>query len=639
MILTAIQNRRNTILGTFFVFLLSMSMLSFGLDIFRSNPRDELIIKVNDQEIPFDTFYRERKMLEERYQQMFGPNYSQFMKMMAGNLNNQVIDKLVNDTLIRQLAVALDFSSPSAKLLREKLQEIFPKGFSSESYLSLLQNLGMTAKQFEDEVRSSLINEQFVKLIDDISFSTKHALKNEINKVLRKYNITLIEADPKLFTSDRIPSESEINKFIKKEKSVFILPSKVKYNFLIISDSTFPNLIKFENEDIETYYTTNVHKYQTVPKVKLQKIKINFSNEEEKKKIIKEAQKLITELSEGLSFDLAVKAFTVEATRSLGISEWISPNESIPELEEVIWRLDVASGPEIVETKDSIYVVKVIDYLPPKDKPLSEVKDLIITELKKEIAPSFMNTKSQELFKLWNSSNLSLLDFCKSNSLKCSSSNSLLDSSKDPENVPIGLTQKIINEAEREDNDDNKFSLDFNESQVITEVIKYQEPQLPKLNDEVREKASKLMRKADSDKSARKQLLTVLDVATRTSKPLADITLDPRLVKSGKILILQDQNSAKYLTPELKERIESLNKTPFLIKKINEYDNKFFILSVNEFIIPDAKTIDKEKDKIGEKLASKESELLKQSILNSLKASSEIIVPPNISSYGNSSDN
>ena len=86
---------------------------------------------------------------------MFGAQFDSAMQMLGNNINSQVKDQLIDESLIASAASALDLEAGDRQI-EEMLRTYFQ---SSENYRDFLAVKGVSASQFQEELRASLKRE------------------------------------------------------------------------------------------------------------------------------------------------------------------------------------------------------------------------------------------------------------------------------------------------------------------------------------------------------------------------------------------------------------------------------------------------------------------------------------------------
>ena len=152
MILQTIHKYRRTLIGVTFILLMGLSLSGLGVNAFQSlsdSKSGNYAIKINTREISFP----------------------EFAKFNRGNKQDpqRTADRLVNSSLLEQAAENMGFRSGDDVVKQIVTQEIFRGSFSSSLYQGFLQQMGVSANEFESGLREEAQRGQLTQLLGDVS--------------------------------------------------------------------------------------------------------------------------------------------------------------------------------------------------------------------------------------------------------------------------------------------------------------------------------------------------------------------------------------------------------------------------------------------------------------------------------------
>ena len=637
-----LQNYRKTVLGTLFTMILSLSMLGFGINLFiePSTPDD---IKINSEKIPLREFYRQKRVEENRLRRMFGARFGAMAEQFAGVINQNTLDQLISRELLNQFSDILGLSGPgNKKLKRELVKQLFPQGYNKRMYQSMLQDVGLSARRFEEEFRSSLRVDQIRALIQDSSLATPTETRGEVVKNYTRFSFNFLEANLDKFEAREYhqATEEELQEHYQSNTSSFTEPAGVSFKYIQFDKDKFKGLIEFTTDDLKSYYSNHQDRYRSETRLKMQHIQIDLDEDSEKRETQKkDAEKLLTRIKEGLSFESAVKNFSSDlATRdSDGITKWLKRGELSDELDQVVWRMTEASEPELVESGQHLHIVKlgglksgaVISF----SKALSRVKE----DYSKELGPAFLGAKAQELYYGWISTETQALSsIAESNQLEVFSSNGLVSSDSIPEKPEIAqLASEILGYPNQ-----NKLLIELQNGPALVSVLERTNARV-KPFEEAREEVAKSFYKSKTKEFAKIALSKLAkDVDEKGKKTKNDPSLASRLeqltdlpsgVRFGKSQgISKSQvkaHAAPFDDPLLMEKLIHLSSKEGVISEVLESNNRLFLFEVVGRTLPSESVIREHLSEYLERSSQLNTNLVLQSLVNSLKAKADISVP------------
>ena len=221
------RSKSRSIVGIAFTLLLVISMVPFGMDLSSRQSRP-VAITVNDTEIDYGKFEREQLMVEARLRQQFGEIYEQLSKSM--NIKSMTKDQMIDNQLLLELADKLGIATGDTQLTKG-VRTFFGENFSNEMYSSFLTRFGLTAKEFEEDLRDKIKLVSLSSMLEDFNTPSQKELASQAEKVLSKVELEYLSFDPKSFIEKVMPAEDEkLKQIYEKESAKYELPAKVSYS-------------------------------------------------------------------------------------------------------------------------------------------------------------------------------------------------------------------------------------------------------------------------------------------------------------------------------------------------------------------------------------------------------------------------
>jgi parvulin-like peptidyl-prolyl isomerase len=149
--------------------------------------------------------------------------------------------------------------------------------------------------------------------------------------------------------------------------------------------------------EIKEYYQQNINKFASPPKVKPRHILLRNRKEAEQVKEKLRKGEDFAKLAKEYSIDLPM---AIEGGGSMGI---IEKGKTLPELEKVLFTLNVGEISDIVETRFGFHILTVDEIVTTQYRPLDEVSEIIkntITVQKEEKAFNEMYGKLEKNAKI-----------------------------------------------------------------------------------------------------------------------------------------------------------------------------------------------------------------------------------------------
>lgn len=375
--------------------ILGLVILTFavsGVSSYFADNSDQAVAVVNGEEITrtrFEqSFQNERARMEQQFGEMFAslaanPEY-------MNNFRNSVLDRLINETLVKQhakemgLAISDEFLINTIRAMPEfQLDGVF----NNDRYLALLRQNNLTANQFRDMLREEFSRNQLVVGIAGSEF----ALPSELKKLMvlqqqsRDIEYAMLKAAD--FAKDVEVTEQKINDYYQLNQKQFATPEQVSLEFVELKGSELAKSITVTDEDVQAYYDAQQTRYQTEERRRVSHILLEITDDEAK--VQTQANELLSRLQAGEDFAALAKEFSADtvSTEVGGDLDFISKDVMEPEFEQAAFALaNVGDLSAVVKTSFGFHIIKLTDIEAAKVKPLAEVKDSIIAAVQLEKA-------------------------------------------------------------------------------------------------------------------------------------------------------------------------------------------------------------------------------------------------------------
>jgi peptidyl-prolyl cis-trans isomerase D len=209
------------------------------------------VAKVGNVEITMGELQKSYSRMYAQYNQMFQGNFDEEKAKQFG-LQRQALQQLTQQALILNLANEYDLEISDTELLAElKTQEFFFKDgvFNKEIYKQVLSRNNLTMKEYEDDLKKSLLIEKTLKLLPvEVSQSEKNIIDTIMN-IADKINYKVLsQNDIKVDTSD-----AALQPFWEQNKNNYL--TDVSYNVNVVKQETLKNI--YGDAKIASYYADN----------------------------------------------------------------------------------------------------------------------------------------------------------------------------------------------------------------------------------------------------------------------------------------------------------------------------------------------------------------------------------------------
>lgn len=330
---------------------------------------------------------------KEDYQTLYGNIYNYYSKMSGGkldeqtakalNLQNMAVQTLVNQALLQNFANELELRVTDEEVANKiASMEPFQKSgkFDKESYTLALKNVGMTPRDFENQLKKELLIEKAYTVLQPSVGQEELAAISTAALSKDRVGIKIIDAANFV----KPASESDIKAFWEKNKAKF----KSEPQFDIESIEVPSANIVVSEEDLKREYAENGSAYYKDGK------KISF--DEAKSLVIKNA-KIKAAKKDALKKYVELKEGRLKGKQigNLRLSSAPIPNEIKAELSKV--KEPTTLKPILLG--DNFVVLKVTKFSPSREMGYEEAKPIAKMAVERENALKAMKEEAAKLLK------------------------------------------------------------------------------------------------------------------------------------------------------------------------------------------------------------------------------------------------
>lgn len=611
-------------------------------------------IAIDDTSISFRDIENERRELDRIFRQQFGPQYFRILSQLNINVQQQAVDRAIQNALLTREASKIGFASGPGAVANQLAAEFGSLPDPRQQYSAFLDSIQMTSQEFERRLEQGLLRAQLEQLIQNASIPSERELAGAVRLEKTKYSVSYVTLSGDSFLSEvPDPSADSIAAYYEDNASDFEIPARVSYGFVDLEPSKFLDVVELFEDDIEIYYTDNEHEYTTPERRTVRVIEVRTPSpaskdppaaaptgteppEKTKEQI---AEELLAKLGSGGTFaDLAKKHSAHESASTGGLLE--SATE-----QELAAKVGAASAQEIFSlpqgkpqvlssgSATGALIALVEEVKPLTVTPLSEVRAAIEERIRAREAPAFVAAKAEEWLEDWRKQGVPLKDFIASEqlaprNLELKDSGGLRDASQDPEGFG-GLSAKVLEQV-----DDTRLLLDLGNRIVLAEVSEFKAPEVQTLEQVTPTIVSELRKSAAATRAKEVAQLIVDGLRSGTHK-----SLEQAAAASGQALLkltdlTRDQATAPFNENPLKRAVFSALQAPLLPSEVLTKDGQHFVVQVDSLTTPSESEVLAAIKEAREEEANALSGVVLASMLNQLKANSKIDISAGVIGQG-----
>lgn len=236
----------------------------WGINSYFTASTDNSVATVNGDEISPADFQRAYQQQYARLQQFYGPSFRPGM-IDEKQLQQQVLDGLINETLLNQQVTKLHYSVGDQQLVDsiQKMQAFQVDGkFSAQAYSSALAASGMTPAEFETRDRQSIEVGQMESSIQDSAIATPTELAARIAARDQQREIAYINVNTVYFLGAQQVSDADVAAYYKAHGDQFMTPEKVSLAYVDLNEADLAKQAQASDADLQAMYQQQLDSFK-----------------------------------------------------------------------------------------------------------------------------------------------------------------------------------------------------------------------------------------------------------------------------------------------------------------------------------------------------------------------------------------
>ncbi len=365
----------------------------FGIDFyFRNTDTAGSLAKIGDARISEVEYSQALRQAQDKMREMMKGNPDPTL-LNSPQLKESVLNELIERKITISHAARAGMTISDAELQKmiaavEAFHDDQGK-FSRERYRQLLQGQGLTPATFENQVRTNIMLEQVRGVYSGSAFVPDSVADRLLKIREQEREVSQVLFSPADYSKQVKISDPDAEKYYAEHKGDFVVPERVKIEFVVLSLEAYQRGIEVSDEEIKKFYLDNQSRYQTAEERRASHILIPAAasvTPEEKAKakalaedLFKQAKanpKKIGELAAKFSKDPG----SAEKGGDLG---FFGRGLMVKPFDEAAFAMKVGDVAGPVETQYGFHIIRLDAIKAVQTTPLESVKAQIVEEIRK----------------------------------------------------------------------------------------------------------------------------------------------------------------------------------------------------------------------------------------------------------------
>ncbi len=380
-----------------------------GISSYIQGGNTDTLAKVAGEKISQQEFDEALRNQMDQMRQRFGNQFDEAV------FNTPAVKESVLNNLIAQYVLKAEVKKAHLSVPDLVLQQtisgtpglILADGsFDNEAYKRILAAQGMTPVMYESRLRQDLAQQQLINAVQGSAFPSK-TLITQLNEIMgQEREVQSLHFNTADFVKQVNITDAMLKAYYDQNSVQFSIPEKVKIEYIVLNGDAIAAQMAVSDEDIKAYYDQNIKNYSIGEQRRASHILIKVDKKasaaekaaakakaEEVLALVKKQPDHFAELARQYSQD--------EGSASAGGDlDYFSKGMMLKPFEDAAFKLKQNETSGLVESDFGFHIIHLTGIKPASVKPLTEVKEQIASEIKKqkaskkfsEMAETFTNT-------------------------------------------------------------------------------------------------------------------------------------------------------------------------------------------------------------------------------------------------------
>jgi len=318
----------------------------------------------------------------------------------------QIVNQLVFERMLELEAKRLGLRVTDEERA-ERIRQMMPTAFAGETFVGMdryaaevEQRTGLGVAEFEELVRQALLEEKFRRLVTDGISITPEEVQQEFRRRNEKIKIEYVLIKPEELEPKIAASDAELAAYFDQNKARYVVPDRRVVRYASLDLNQLRQRIAVSDEELRAYYNQHINLYRIQNRVRIGHIlfKTIGKTDAEVEETRKKAEEVLKKAKRGAKFEDLARQYSEDTTKEKGGDlGWIVQGQTVPEFEQVAFRLPKGAISDLVKTQYGFHIIKVVDREAARTQSFEEVRGSILPILDREKADRLATEQADKI--------------------------------------------------------------------------------------------------------------------------------------------------------------------------------------------------------------------------------------------------
>jgi peptidyl-prolyl cis-trans isomerase D len=365
----------------------------------------EVVADVGGHEVTASEFQQRYISQIQSYRTQFGGNINASLLRQLG------VDQQILNQMIEEQVALIEADRNGIRVTDDELaQQILSLPGLQENgqfigearYQQLLQsqNPPMTASQFEEGLRRSLIVDKLRAALTDWMAVSERDLEREYAQRNEKVKLQVVALTADRFRDKVTVNDADIAAHYQSHSAEYRRGEQRKIKYLLLDREQARQKVVVPPTDIQRYYNDNIQQYQTPEQIRASHILLETAGKNDAD-VKKRADEIAKQVKSGADFaELAKKVSEDKGSAANGGDlDYFGRGRMVPEFEQAAFAMQPGQISDPIKSQFGYHIIKLVDKRAGATRPLEEVRAQIQQQLASETADQRITQQARDLEK------------------------------------------------------------------------------------------------------------------------------------------------------------------------------------------------------------------------------------------------
>jgi peptidyl-prolyl cis-trans isomerase D len=348
------------------------------------------------------------------YQRQLNARMQMFRASGGGNVSEQMLKQLGIDRQVLQSLIEQRATEAEARRLGLKVTDVEVREFilhlpglqengqfvGYERYRAALRGSRppMTETEFEEAVRRDLLSDKLQTAVTAWVTVPDSEVDDEYRRRNEKVKLEVVGFQADAYRTGLTASDAEAAAAFEKNKEKYRIGERRKIRYLVVDTQALRAKVIPSAQDVDRAYNGNIEQYSNPEQVHATHILFKTEGKDEAT-VRKQAESVLAEVKAGGDFAALATKYSEDDVSKVkgGDLDFFGRGAMVKPFEDVAFALAPGQTSDLVKSDFGFHIIRVLEKRAAGVKPLAEVRDQIVDQLKWERAQEQASTLATEL--------------------------------------------------------------------------------------------------------------------------------------------------------------------------------------------------------------------------------------------------